>query len=177
MKFPPISIFFNWRVILAAIVFLLFSLGFFVARHRWPAGLACWIVYLLLLAPVSGVAQSGLQLVADRYSYLSCMVWAILLAAVLSRLWRPGTDGVVRPVGAALLIRDSFVRAFRIRCFDLETDRDLARFGETLEPRACRASFGYGLPPCGQVLWRSVAIWPRPRSTCVAPSKSIRKTT
>ena len=102
--FPSDFYLFNWRVILAAIIFLLLSLGFFAARHRWPAGLAGWIVYLLLLAPVSGVAQSGVQLVADRYSYLSCMVWAILLAAVLSRLWRPGTDRVVRPVVAGFLI-------------------------------------------------------------------------
>ena len=97
-EIPPELHLFHWRVIFAAIVFLLFSLGFFAARHRWPAGMAGWIVYLLLLAPVLGVAQAGLQLVADRYSYLSCMVWAILLATVLSRLWRPVTEGVARPI-------------------------------------------------------------------------------
>src|SRR6266481_1349085 len=102
--FPSDFYLFNWRVILAAIIFLLLSMGFFAVRHRWPAGLAGWIVYLLLLAPVSGVAQSGVQLVADRYTYLSCMVWAILLAAVFSRLWRPGADGVVRPVITGFLI-------------------------------------------------------------------------
>jgi protein O-mannosyl-transferase len=95
---------FHWRVIFAAIIFILFSLGSFAVRHRWPAGMAGWIVYLLLLAPVLGVAQAGLQLVADRYSYLSCMVWAILLATVLCRLWRPWTAGAARPVIATLLI-------------------------------------------------------------------------
>jgi protein O-mannosyl-transferase len=99
-EFPPDFYLFNWRVILAAIVFLMFSLGLFVARHRWPAGLTCWIVYLLLLAPFLGVAQNGPQLVADRYSYLSCMVWATLLGAVLYRLSRPGS---IRPLSAALL--------------------------------------------------------------------------
>jgi Flp pilus assembly protein TadD len=89
---------FHWRVIFAAIVFLAFSLGFFAARHRWPAGMAGWIVYLLLLTPVLGVAQAGLQLVADRYSYLSCMAWAILAATVLGCLWRPWSDGIARPV-------------------------------------------------------------------------------
>ena len=92
------------RFILAAIVFLLFSVGFFAVRRRWPAGLACWVVYLLLLMPVSGVAQSGLQMVADRYSYLSCMVWAILLAAALPRFWWLGSNAIVRSVGAVLLI-------------------------------------------------------------------------
>src|SRR5262244_3955412 len=102
-EFPPDFYLFNWRVILAAIVFLLFSLGFFAARHRWPAGLAGWIIYLLLLAPVSGVAQAGPQLVADRYSYLSCMVWALLAATALSRLWRPLAEGA-RPAIAGILI-------------------------------------------------------------------------
>jgi Flp pilus assembly protein TadD len=90
-EFPADFYLFNWRVVLAAIVFLLVSLGFFAARLRWPAGLAGWIIYLLLLAPVSGVAQAGPQLVADRYSYLSCMVWAALLATVICRLWQTRT--------------------------------------------------------------------------------------
>ena len=102
-EFPPDFYLFNWRVILGAVVFLLLSLSFFAARHRWPAGLTGWIIYLLLLAPVSGVAQAGPQLVADRYSYLSCMVWAILLAAVLSRLWRLRT-GIAPPVKAAFFV-------------------------------------------------------------------------
>lgn len=97
-EIPPELHLFHWRIIFAALVFLVLSLGFFAARHRWPAAMAAWIVYLLLLAPVLGVAQAGVQLVADRYSYLSCMVWAILLATVLSRLRRPMTLGVARPI-------------------------------------------------------------------------------
>src|SRR5262245_31684319 len=95
---------FHWRIIFAAIVFLLFSLGFFAARRRWPAAMTGWIAYLLLLAPVLGIAQSGVQLVADRYSYLSCMVWAILLAAALARFWWSESSGIARSVGAALFI-------------------------------------------------------------------------
>ena len=97
-EFPSHFYVFNWRIILSAIVFLLLSLTFFAARHRWPAGLTGWVVYLLLLAPVSGIAQAGPQLVADRYTYISCMVWGILLATVLSGLWRP------RTFSAALLL-------------------------------------------------------------------------
>jgi tetratricopeptide (TPR) repeat protein len=52
---------------------------FYFLRHRWPALLASWLYYLVLLAPVAGLAQSGPQLVADRYSYLSCLSWALLL--------------------------------------------------------------------------------------------------
>ena len=101
-EFPSVFLVFNWRIILSAIVFLLFSLVFFAARHRWPGGLAGWIIYLLLVAPVSGVAQAGPQLVADRYSYLSCMVWAILLATVLIRFWRPENFRTALLVGVSL---------------------------------------------------------------------------
>jgi protein O-mannosyl-transferase len=94
---------FHWRVILAAAVFLVFSVSFFWARHRWPAAVTGWLVYLLLLAPVLGVAQAGLQLVADRYSYLSCMVWAILFASLFIRLW-PSANGVPRAGVTALFI-------------------------------------------------------------------------
>ena len=50
-------------------------------RRRWPAGLAVWLSYVLLLAPVSGLTQSGPQLVAARYSYLACLGFAVLLGA------------------------------------------------------------------------------------------------
>ncbi|MGN6732284.1 MAG: tetratricopeptide repeat protein [Candidatus Binatia bacterium] len=55
------------------------TVGLFLLRNLWPAGLACWIYYLVILAPVLGFAQSGPQLVADRYSYLACTSWAILI--------------------------------------------------------------------------------------------------
>ncbi len=51
----------------------------FLIRRRAPALLAVWIAYIALLGPVSGIAQSGIHLVADRYSYLSCLGFALLL--------------------------------------------------------------------------------------------------
>jgi tetratricopeptide (TPR) repeat protein len=43
--------------------------------------------YVLLLLPVAGLAQIGPQLVADRYSYLSCMGLSIALGALLAACW------------------------------------------------------------------------------------------
>lgn len=57
-----------------------------VLRKRRPSLLCGWACYLVLLAPVLGIAQSGPQLVADRYSYLSCMPWAILAGGVGARI-------------------------------------------------------------------------------------------
>jgi hypothetical protein len=47
--------------------------------RRWPAGLAVWLSYTLALAPVLGMIPMGEQLTADRYSYLSCLGWALLV--------------------------------------------------------------------------------------------------
>ncbi|HEY1265786.1 MAG TPA: tetratricopeptide repeat protein [Candidatus Binatia bacterium] len=63
-------------VALAAITVILFAM-----RKIAPGVFAAWLCYLALLAPVSGFAQSGIQFVADRYSYLPCLAWALLAGA------------------------------------------------------------------------------------------------
>jgi len=81
-------------------------------RRRWPAGLAVWLTYLVLLAPVSGLVQSGPQLVAARYSYLACLGLALLVGAGVwwlarraegpPRAWRwAGAGGAVAIAGLA----------------------------------------------------------------------------
>lgn len=57
-------------------------------RRRWPAALAAWICYAAIVSPVLGVMQSGPQFVADRYSYLSCMPFALLAAGAVLLAWR-----------------------------------------------------------------------------------------
>ena len=52
-------------------------------RKRWPAGLACWTYCVVTLGPVLGIVSTGPQLVAERYSYLACMSWAVLAGGVL----------------------------------------------------------------------------------------------
>lgn len=55
----------------------------FRARRRPPWFAWSWAAYLVVLAPVSGFTQAGPQLVADRYSYLSCLPFAFLVAAAI----------------------------------------------------------------------------------------------
>ncbi len=62
-------------------------------RQRWAAGLSSWVYYAVALAPVLGIAQSGPQLVADRYSYLSCLSWAVLAGAGVFYCWEAWTQG------------------------------------------------------------------------------------
>ena len=80
----------------AAAAVISVSAGLLCLRRRWPAGLAVWLSYLLLLAPVSGLTQSGPQLVAARYSYLSCLGFALLAGAAVVLLARQAAGGGAR---------------------------------------------------------------------------------
>jgi len=67
------------RFLLAAIGVTGVTAVLFLARRRTPALLATWVAFAVIVSPVLGLAQSGPQLVADRYSYLSCMPFALLV--------------------------------------------------------------------------------------------------
>jgi tetratricopeptide (TPR) repeat protein len=69
------------RLLIAALVVVVLTIGLLRARPAWPAALAAWLVYGLTLAPVSGIVHNGPQLVADRYSYLACLGIALLVGA------------------------------------------------------------------------------------------------
>jgi type IV pilus biogenesis/stability protein PilW len=83
-------------IILCGLVVLGISAGLWVLRRRWPAVLAVWVYYLAVVTPVSGVAQSGPQIAADRYTYLACLGWAILAGAALLYIWRLRITGEIR---------------------------------------------------------------------------------
>ena len=87
-EIPPQLNPWEWPFLLSGILVVGISLSLFLLRRRWPAGLAVWVCYVAILAPVLGIAQSGPQLVADRYSYLSCLGWAILVGAGSFHCWR-----------------------------------------------------------------------------------------
>jgi tetratricopeptide (TPR) repeat protein len=77
-------------------------------RRRQPAWAAAWFAYVVIVAPVLGVFQSGPQLVADRYSYLACLPFALLAGAGLRTvIERDVADhprrSALLPWGAALL--------------------------------------------------------------------------
>jgi tetratricopeptide (TPR) repeat protein len=86
----------HWRFLVSGLVALAISAVLIWLRKRWPAILASWVTYLLILAPTLGLAQSGPQLVADRYSYLSCMSWAILAGAGGHYFWQATVRGRIR---------------------------------------------------------------------------------
>jgi tetratricopeptide (TPR) repeat protein len=86
------------RFALAALAVSVATVLLIVFRKRWPAGLAVWAAYAVILAPVSGVVHAGFQLAHDRYSYLSCLGWALLLGAAVGVL----AEGRIPGLGPAL---------------------------------------------------------------------------
>jgi tetratricopeptide (TPR) repeat protein len=85
----------DWPFVLSAVIIAAITLTLIIMRKRWPAALAAWVFYGIVLAPVLGFAQSGPQMVADRYSYLSCLGWALLAGAAFLRSWRTPLNGQI----------------------------------------------------------------------------------
>jgi len=54
-------------------------------RRSWPGLFAAWVLGIVIVSPVLGLAQSGPQLVADRYTHLAALPICAVAAAVLAR--------------------------------------------------------------------------------------------
>jgi tetratricopeptide (TPR) repeat protein len=85
------------RFLLSGVAVIAISAALLTLHRRWPAGLAVWVYYGIILGPVTGIVHSGFQLAHDRYSYLSCLGWALLAGAAAGSIARAAATGVVRP--------------------------------------------------------------------------------
>ncbi|HEY3244553.1 MAG TPA: tetratricopeptide repeat protein [Phycisphaerae bacterium] len=83
------------RYVVSAALVVLIVWGLFRLRRRWPALTVAGLCYAILVFPVLGFVQSGQQEVADRYSYLASIGWAIVAGGLLA-CWgsnRRGAEG------------------------------------------------------------------------------------
>lgn len=76
----------------AAFVFSLTAV-LFIIRRRWPAGLAGWLFYALLLMPLSGIVAFGPYRVADRFGYLPSLGFALVAGGALFYCWQRWSRG------------------------------------------------------------------------------------
>jgi tetratricopeptide (TPR) repeat protein len=88
---------------------LVITASTFVLRRRWPAVFVAWMTYALLLLPVSGIAHGGGQIVADRYSYIPCLSFALLAGSGIVAAWHAARNGrlgrgAVRLVAAGVCV-------------------------------------------------------------------------
>ncbi|HEY7654837.1 MAG TPA: tetratricopeptide repeat protein [Methylomirabilota bacterium] len=77
-------------------------------RHRAPGALAAWAHSAAVVAPVSGVVHSGLQMVADRYSYLAQLGFVVLAGYGVVRILELHARGRVRR-GAVMIAGSGIV--------------------------------------------------------------------
>jgi len=75
------------KYILCALLVFSISAGLIILRRSMPWALTVWVCYIVIVSPLLGFVQSGPQIVADRYTYISCMPFGILAGAGTFKLW------------------------------------------------------------------------------------------
>jgi tetratricopeptide (TPR) repeat protein len=95
----------QWRFLGPLLLLVVVTVVLVWQRRRLPGLLGAWLHAAVVVAPVSGLAHSGSQLVSDRYSYLAALGWALVggyAVAYVAGLRRRGRVSVpVAAVGAA----------------------------------------------------------------------------
>jgi Flp pilus assembly protein TadD len=79
------------KYIACALLVLCLTMVLIILRRRWPWAITAWMCYAIIVSPLLGFVQSGPQIVADRYTYISCMPFGILVGAGIFRIlisWR-----------------------------------------------------------------------------------------
>jgi tetratricopeptide (TPR) repeat protein len=95
--------------LLRTLLFIGTSVLLWRRRREWPAALAAFLAYLLLLAPVSGLAKYDVlvQIASDRWSYLASTAFAVLAGAALIKAWEKWGKPAPACAAAVLLLMGS----------------------------------------------------------------------
>ena len=103
-ELPPTISAFGPRFLVPVIGVVTATVALLVLRRRWPAGLTSAVAYAITLVPVIGIVHSGYQLAHDRYSYLACLPWALLVGGGIGWVVTAARAGRVthRVAGAAV---------------------------------------------------------------------------
>ena len=141
------------RFLLSGVAAVAISVIVLVLRRRWPAGLTVWVVLRHHPRPRGGIVHAGHQLAHDRYSYLSCLGWALLVGAAVGSIMRAGATGALQPwlaratlaVAAAWIIGLATLTWYQTQIWrDTET---LWRYAVEADPACsiCQANVGFAL--------------------------------
>jgi len=93
------------RVLVSAALVFALAAAAWTWRRRCPAVAVALGCYVALVSPVLGVAQSGPQMAADRYTYLSMMPWAIVAGSGVAAIVRQRrrTRASAAPIAVAVI--------------------------------------------------------------------------
>ena len=138
----------DWPFLAGGVLFTGITLFLIGMRRKWPGGLAVWLCYVVFILPVSGIAQTGAQFVADRYSYLACLGIAVMMGWLLLFLLSDtkARHAVKYPaaIGAVIILFTLGVLTWRQTKIwqDSET---LWEFALSIDPRSSIAHHNYGI--------------------------------
>jgi len=143
-------------------------------RRRAPWFGAAWAAYVVMVLPVAGPVHTGLELAHDRYSYLSCLPWALLAGAGVGALWTARRRGTLSaPVFAAsasaviaVLAGWTYLTVQQVRVW--RTSETLWRAAVAVDPACsvCRSNLGRALLDTGRLdeaereFRAAVELWP-----------------
>ena len=68
-------------------LFIGISIIFAINRKRFEWLLITFAIYMVTVFPLLGFFQAGPQIVADRYSYISCIPFSVLAAAAMNKFF------------------------------------------------------------------------------------------
>lgn len=103
-----------WLVLFCGLLMVAITVFAIYFRNKAPYVLVGWFWFLVLVAPVSGIMQAGLQARADRFTYLPQIGITIALAWSVSDLMRKWQyRRFVLPATASCLVVLAGVLAFR----------------------------------------------------------------
>jgi tetratricopeptide (TPR) repeat protein len=170
-------------VLAAAILGLLTTVAIRARRER-PYVLVGWLWYVVMLTPVIGIVQVGMQARADRYTYLPEIGLVLLLTwlvADAARPWRAGAT--VCGVGAAAVILALVVSA-RAQVSTWRSSETLwtAALAQSASNHIARGNLGAALLQDGRVeeaitqLRRALATQPGYREAHVNLGNALART-
>jgi Flp pilus assembly protein TadD len=94
---------FAWPYLACGLLIVGTTVALVLLRKRWPALLAAWASYLVILAPNSGLVQIGPQAAADRYSYMAMMGLVVPAAGGLASAIKSRRRAVALATAAAVM--------------------------------------------------------------------------
>jgi tetratricopeptide (TPR) repeat protein len=101
--------------ILSLILLAGISLGVFALRRRYPYLVTGWLWYLIMLGPVIGILQVGIQARADRYTYLPQIGVYVLLTWAVADLCGRWRHTRLVPVILALILLPALAFTARLQ--------------------------------------------------------------
>ncbi len=112
-----------WAVGLAAVALAAVTAAAVVLRRRMPFLLVGWLWYLVMLLPVIGLVQVGIQAHADRYTYLPHVGLLLMLVWGAAEAWPRRLDRrwLAAAAGGAVLVLVGLARAQTASWHDSES--------------------------------------------------------